>query len=100
MSKKRKCELTAEERSNHAEAVRLRKMPDKQLVEAFHQAQTSGIHTERTSKRSESAEKAKAEKDNAGVKRLLDELAGGKCKGIKGATASKISEFAAELGLI
>ena len=38
MSKKRKCRYTPEETAIHEEAVRLRRMTDRQLVEAFHKA--------------------------------------------------------------
>lgn len=38
MSKKRKCRYTPEELALHKEAVRLRNMTDKQLVEEFHRA--------------------------------------------------------------
>ena len=38
MTKKRKCRYTAEELAIHEEAVRLRKMTDRQLVEEFHRA--------------------------------------------------------------
>lgn len=36
MSRKRKCRYTPEELALHKEAVRLRNMTDKQLVEEFH----------------------------------------------------------------
>ena len=38
MSRKRKCRYTPEELALHKEAVRLRNMTDKQLVEEFHRA--------------------------------------------------------------
>lgn len=38
MAKKRKCRYTAEELAIHEEAVRLRKMTDRQLVTEFHRA--------------------------------------------------------------
>lgn len=38
MAKKRKCRYTQEELTIHEEAVRLRKMTDRQLVEEFHRA--------------------------------------------------------------
>ena len=42
MSRKRKCRYTPEELALHKEAVRLRNMTDKQLVEEFHRAARHG----------------------------------------------------------
>ena len=39
-------------------------------------------------------------KHTDGVKRLIDGLSRGDCKGVKGATAYKIAEYAEEMGLI
>lgn len=101
MSKKRKCRYTQEELTIHEEAVKLRKMTDRQLVELLHgqRADTETV-AERPTASAASPEEDKARKDTSGVKKLLHELAEGKCKGIKGATVYKITEFATELGLL
>lgn len=90
MAKKRKCRYTAEEAEIHAEAVRLRKMTDEQLVTAFRAA----------TKAAEASSSADPTNSTNGVKTLIEGLANGECKGIKGATAYKIAEYAAEKGLI
>lgn len=47
------------------------------------------------------AECAKAAKNRAdGVKKLIEALATGKCKGVRGATVYKIEQFASELGML
>lgn len=94
MGKTRSCRRTQEDTTIHEEAVKLRKMTDRQLVEAFHQAQ------ERAARPLEPPETVKAENDKDGVKKLLDGLSAGRCKGIKGATSYKVTEYARELGLI
>lgn len=101
MSKKRKCRYTTEELAIHEEAVKLRKMTDRQLVELLNRqrADTETV-AERPTASAASLEEDKARKDTSGVKKLLHELAEGKCKGIKGATVYKITEFATELGLL
>ena len=101
MSKKRKCRYTQEEAAIHEEAVRLRKMTDQQLVEAFRKERESAeCSPEPKNQSSASLNTSRQGKDTAAVKRLLSELAAGKCKGIKGATVYKIAEFATEMGLI
>lgn len=90
MSKKRKCRYTAEELAIHEEAVRLRKMTDKQLVEVFQNA----------SRTISCAETETAKNDTSNVEKLLEGLADGECKGIKGGIAYKISEYARAKGLI
>lgn len=90
MSKKRKCRYTPEEVSIHEEAVRLRKMTDAQLVEAFQNA----------SRTPSCAETREAKKDPSSIEKLLEGLANGECKGIKGGLAYKIGEYAKEKGLI
>lgn len=98
MGKKRK--YTAEERAIHEEAVRLRKMTDKQLVEEFHRAKDIK-HDADGHRASQEAQKRKNPKnDTPALEKLLLGLAEGKCKGIKGATVYKITEFAKEMGLI
>lgn len=101
MSKKRKCRYTQEELAIHEEAVKLRKMTDRQLVELLRRQEAdTEVCAERPTASAVSSEEDKAGKDTDGVKKLLHELAEGKCKGIKGATVYKISEFATELGLL
>ena len=87
MAKKRKCRMTAEEISVHEEAVRLRKMTDRQLVDAFRAAQTA-------------VDDEAGEESTSAVETLLNELAEGKCKGVKGATAYKVAEYARDRGLV
>lgn len=89
MAKKRKCRMTEEELNIHEEAVRLRKMTDRQLVEAFRNAPRAF---------SELTEVEPINKTNA-VTMLLEGLTRGDCRGVKGATAYKIAEYAAEKGL-
>lgn len=78
---------TPEQQAMHKEAVRLRKMTDEQLVNTFRTAQEGG-HA------------AKERRDTDKVKKLLKLLSDGECKGVKGATAYKITEFAKEKGLL
>ena len=100
MSKKRKCRMTPEEQALHREAVRLRNMTDKQLVEQFHRAAEPEMAV---SARSVAQDGAKADTpigNTSAVQTLLTALSEGKCKGIKGATAYKVAQFAAEMGLV
>ena len=90
MGKTRKCRMTPEQIAIHDEAVRLRKMTDEQLVMAFRAAHAP----------SPAVSEGSREEHTDGVKRLIDGLSRGGCKGIKGATAYKIEEYAAELGLL
>lgn len=100
MAKKRKCRFTAEELAIHEEAVRLRKMTDRQLVEEFHRAAEEET-TVRTSTEAQAAvEEADPNENTPAIEKLLNALSEGKCKGIKGATVYKITEFAKEMGLI
>ena len=79
MGKKR----TDNERAVHNEAVRLRKLSDEELVALLR------------------TQEAKTDKHGSGkVRELLNDLSNGCCKGIKGATAFKIEQYAAEKGLI
>ena len=101
MSKKRKCRYTSEELAIHEEAVKLRKMTDRQLVELLRRQRTvTEVCTERPTAFTAVSGKDKSRKDISGIKTLLNELAEGKCKGVKGATVYKITSFATELGLI
>ena len=93
MAKKRKCRYTAEELAIHEEAVRLRKMTDRQLVEEFHRSRDAETA-------SKGAETSQGENTAPPLETLLHGLSEGKCKGVKGATVYKIQQFAMELGLI
>lgn len=92
MSKKRKCRYTQEELAIHEEAIKLRKMTDKQLVEAFREKDAETP--------TEAENKHETGKDTNAVENLLQWLSEGKCKGVKGATAYKIAMFASEMGLV
>ena len=78
---KRNCRRSEEERRIHEEAVRLRKMTDAQLVEALPPAAPEAVADVR-------------------LENLLAGLEAGECKGVKGATVYKITEFARERGYI
>lgn len=79
---KKRYRMTEEERVTHEEAVRLRKMTDIQLVQAFRNA---GGTTQEPDTRLEN---------------LLEGLERGDVKGIKGGTVFKIAEYAKERRLI
>lgn len=83
MSKKRKCRYTAEELSIHEEAVRLRKMTDRQLVETFHRAADAELVASGPSVAQDCPEQTEPIGDTSAVKQLLEALSEGKCKGIK-----------------
>ena len=90
MAKKRKCRYTPEELAIHEQAVKLRKMTDEQLVTAFRASSAS----------SPAVLQEEAEKDTGGVKKLIEGLSRGECRGVKGATVYKIQQYAEEMGLI
>lgn len=92
MAKKRKYK-TEENLAIHKEAIRLRKMTDRQLVEEFHRS----INAETASTPSETSQ---GENTASPLETLLNGLSEGKCKGVKNATVYKIQQFAKELGLI
>lgn len=98
MSKKRN--RTAEEKAIHEEAVRLRKMTDRQLVEEFHRAAESEVSLSSSHEAQDEAEAADPNENTSAIEKLLSALSDGECKGIKGATAYKITQFATEKGLI
>lgn len=100
MSKKRKCRYTAEELTIHEEAVRLRKMTDRQLVEEFHRAAELETTVRVPDVAQAAPEEADPNENTSAIQKLLNALSEGKCKGIKGATVYKITEFATEMGLI
>lgn len=98
MSKKRN--RTAEEKAIHEEAVRLRKMTDRQLVEEFHRAAEPEVSLSSPHEAQDEAEAADPNENTSAIEKLLSALSDGECKGIKGATAYKITQFATEKGLI
>ena len=98
MSKKRN--RTAEEKAIHEEAVRLRKMTDRQLVEEFHRAAEPEVSLSSSHEEQDEAEAADPNENTSAIEKLLSALSDGECKGIKGATAYKITQFATEKGLI
>lgn len=100
MSKKRKCRYTQDELSIHAEATRLRRMTDKQLVEEFHRAAEPEMDAEAPRMAQEARGDSGAEKDTNPLETLLCELEEGKCKGIKSGTIYKLKTFATEMGLM
>ena len=100
MAKKRNCRLTPEEADIHAQAVRLRKMTDAQLVEEVRNA------TAPRSSLPAGAESSQICAEDAGkadtpwpVETLLSALVDGRCKGIGDATICKIRMLARGMGL-
>lgn len=100
MSRKRKRSYTPEEMALHKEAVRLRNMTDKQLVEEFHRAADTELVAGGPSVAQDGAESTGPIGDTSAVKALVTALAEGKCKGVKGATAYKVAQLATEMGLM
>lgn len=100
MSKKRKCRMTPEELALHEEAVRLRKMTDKQLVEEFHRAAEPDMVVRAPEVLQDGTEGVTPTEDITDVQKLLSALAEGKCKGIKGGIAYKVAQLATEMGLV
>lgn len=98
MSKKRN--RTAEEKAIHEEAVRLRKMTDRQLVEEFNRAAEPEVSLSSSHEAQDEPEVADPNENTSAIEKLLSALSDGECKGIKGATAYKITQFATEKGLI
>ena len=100
MSRKKNCRRTQAEQALHREAVRLRNMTDKQLVEEFHRAAEPGMARSVPSVAQDGAEADTPIGNTSAVQALLTALSEGKCKGIKGATAYKVAQFAADMGLV
>lgn len=95
MSKKKNCRRTPAEQAIHEEAVRLRRMTDRQLVEQFHRAAEPEVATS-----GPSMAQAGPIGNTSAVQALLTALADGKCKGIKSGIAYKVAQLAAEMGLV
>lgn len=100
MSKKRKCRMTPEELALHREAVRLRNMTDRQLVEEFHRAAEPEMCSSVPSVSQDGPEAEGATENTSAVQTLLTALSEGKCKGIKSGIAYKVAQLAEEMGLI
>lgn len=95
--KKKKYQMTAQERNIHEQAVRLRKMTDAQLIEHIEHIRRDAYaagYAEAESVPSEAGDHDK------GVAQFVKELSEGGCRGVKNATAYKIEEFAREKGYI
>ena len=97
MSKEKNRRRTPAEQAIHEEAVRLRRLTDRQLVEQFHRAAEPEMAA---SVAQDGAEGDTPIGNTSAVQALLTALSEGKCKGIKGATAYKVAQFAAEMGLV
>ena len=97
MAKKRKCRYTPEEQIIHEEAVKLRKMTDAQLVDAFNSARIAATAPRMAQ---DALEEHTSTNDISDVEKLLQALSDGKCKGVGGGTSYKIIEFARNMGLI
>ncbi len=100
MSKKRKCRMTPEEIAVHEEAVRLRRMTDKQLVEQFHRATEPEIAPAASCVAQAASREDRTPENPSDVEKLLNALAEGKCKGIKNGITYKVAQLAAEMGLV
>lgn len=99
MAKKRKCKYTPEELRVHEQAVRLRKLTDAQLVEAFDNAKQD-VSRNSPSVPLNGSKSVEVTSDTDAINKLLQAISDGKCKGVKSKTAYKIEELAKELGLI
>lgn len=100
MAKKRKCRYTAEELAIHEEAVRLRKMTDRQLVEEFRRAAEQEATVREPEEVQEDAKENDPSNDTSDIQKLLNALAEGRVKGIKSGIAYKVAQLAEEMGLI
>lgn len=100
MSRNKNRRRTPAEQALHKEAVRLRNMTDKQLVEEFHRAAEPRMARSAHQRPQAVPEPGGATDNTPAVQRLLTALAEGRCKGIKGATAYKVAQFAEEMGLV
>ena len=100
MSKEKNRRRTPAEQAIHEEAVRLRRLTDRQLVEQFHRAAEPEMAASAPSVAQDGAEGDTPIGNTSAVQALLTALSEGKCKGVKGATAYKVAQFAAEMGLV
>lgn len=95
--KKKSCRMTAEEKDLHERAIRIRKMTDRQLVEHIEHIREEAYTTGYAEGETKNAAPATTGKTLAD---FIGELAEGRCKGVKSATAYKIEEFARTAGYI
>lgn len=100
MAKKRKCRYTAEELAIHEEAVRLRKMTDRQLVEEFHRAAEQEVAVRKPQEAQKNTKEDSLGNDTPDIQKLLNALSEGRVKGIKNGIAYKVAQLAEEMGLI
>ena len=100
MAKKKKHRCAPVDQALHREAIRLRSMTDKQLVEGFHRAAEPGIAPSASLCPQEGRDADGTTGSPLAIQRLLDALAEGKCKGIKGGIAHRVAQFAVEMGLV
>lgn len=100
MAKKKNCRRTPEEQALHREAVRLRNMTDRQLVEEFHRAAEPEVSHSVPQRPQDGPEAEGATGNLTAVQQLLSALAEGRCKGIKSGIAYKVEQLAAEMGLL
>lgn len=100
MSKKRKRRQAPEDAALHREAARIRSMPDKQLVTQFHRAAEPQEARVAPQTAHSAADGSEAVTTPSPVAQLVAALSDGKCKGIRGATAFKVGQLAAEMGLM
>ena len=98
MSKKRKCRMDREEILIHDEAVRLRKMTDRQLVGAFRMAAEDKAKADEARKPKE--ERKESDGQLSGLEIVIQGIADGKIKGVGKVTSYKIAEFAREQGIL
>ena len=98
MSKKRKCRMDREEILIHDEAVRLRKMTDRQLVGAFRMAAEDKAKADEARKSKE--ERKEGDRQLSGLEIVIQGIADGKIKGVGKVTSYKIAEFAREQGIL
>lgn len=87
MLKRRKKAMSAEEARVHEQAVRIRRLSDEALVAAVQGFQPVAAPKVPVSSRDR-------------VLVLLDGLSAGECKGVAGATAFKVRQYAREKGLL
>ena len=101
MGKKRKCRMDREELYIHDEAVRLRKMTDRQLVGAFRMAtEDHRVGAKTMEKPKEAPKSPEAKKDTTGLEKVIQGISEGKVKGIGRVTSYKIAEYAREIGVL
>lgn len=93
---KKNCRMTLDERKQHDEAVRLRKMTDQQLVAHVRHIQDTSYRRGYNAAMNSMPQQSEGESLEAFIKALSD----GRCKGIKSAMASKIMDFARTEGYI